>query len=84
MQHLKFGWNQSLKAQVYKGMKHEGKIQTGSLVKTKSYLSMGEIGKVIEIINNETERQYKVMLPSGPMYFYEHELVVIEKSKLLK
>ena len=63
-------------------MKHGGKIQIGSLVKTKSYLSMGEIGRVIEIIYGETEMQYKVMLPSGTMYFYEHELIVAEDEKI--
>ena len=63
-------------------MKHGGKIQIGSLVKTKSYLSTGEIGKVLEIINNEPEPQYKVMLPHGPMYFYEHELILIGDRNL--
>ena len=51
-------------------------------MKTKSYLSIGEIGRVIEIIYSETEMQYKVMLPSGPMYFYEHELIVAEDENL--
>ena len=51
-------------------------------MKTRSYLSIGEIGRVIEIISNKGKIQYKVMLPSGPMYFYEHELIVIEDENL--
>jgi|GEM_PF-5705958 len=50
-------------------------MQVGSLVKTRSYLSMGEVGTILEVIDEEPEPQYKVMLSSGPMYFYEHELI---------
>ena len=53
----------------------EKALKIGALVKTRSYLSIGEIGKVTEIVYSEKEIQYKVILPSGPMYFYEHELV---------
>ena len=50
-------------------------MQVGSLVKTRSYLSTGEIGRILEVIDEGSEPQYKVLLDSGVMYFYEHELI---------
>jgi len=50
-------------------------MQVGSIVKTRSYLSTGKIGRILEVIDEGSEPQYKVLLDSGVMYFYEHELI---------
>ena len=44
-------------------------MQVGSIVKTRSYLSTGEIGRILEVIDEGSEPQYKVLLDSGVMYF---------------
>ena len=54
-------------------------MQVGDLIETRSYLLTGEIGIILEII----EGQYKVMLPSGIIYFYENELIPIRKKKIV-
>jgi len=59
-------------------------MKVGSLVKTRSFLSTGEIGKVLEVIDERPEPQYKVLLDSGVMYFYEHELVPITSPNQIK